>query len=439
MRSIVLATGLFIGTALTAQNAYLTNGFAPRYWKAATDYTINVRVRNSAVNPLFTFRVDWRWNSGPVQQGNVIGTTGITGGQYWPYVHPIAFNQPAGGGTLKVWAVGTGDTDPTNDTLRFTVDVLGAWATKSVLMEQFTGTWCQFCPDPNATTNMLDIDPLIVVAKHHNNDGLTNANSVAYWAQFNANYSPAGVMEQEEFGTLPDDAAYTLWQERAELRKLGVSPVAIGITAAFSEWTRLLTVDVDATFATSLNGDYVMNLYLLEDDVPGPQVAAAPGYIHHQVVREVLGGAGGTTGVIPATPTAGSTYSHQYTFAVPQVWNHVNMRVAATVTEVRSSGTHTVNTADAELVSVGMDEHDATLLLNAYPNPTIGALWLALRDASTPARVQVISTDGRSVIESSYTGSTTLRVERFESLAPGAYLVVVQQGDAVATQRVVRY
>ena len=82
MRTIVLATGLLLTSALIGQNAYLTNGFVPRYWKANTDYVIDVRVRNSSsTTQLLSFHVDWNWNNGPVQAGNWVGTTGISPGQ----------------------------------------------------------------------------------------------------------------------------------------------------------------------------------------------------------------------------------------------------------------------------------------------------------------------------------------------------------------------
>ncbi|MBL0128050.1 MAG: hypothetical protein IPP83_11475 [Flavobacteriales bacterium] len=280
MRHLSLAIALLVGTALSAQNAFLNNSFFPRYWKANTDFLIAARVRNSNSTPLISFHVDWRWNNGPVQIGNWQSTTGITGNQYWPYEHQIPFNQPASAGVLKVWVVGSGDTDPSNDTLRFTVDVIGNWATKSVLIEQYTGTWCQFCPAANGATNVLDVDPLIVVAKHHNLDEFTNQNSTDYWVWFNADYSPAGVMEQEEFGTLQDDAAYDQWGARAEQRKLGVSPANIAVTAGFSEWTRLLTVDVNTTMTAVVNGTFIVNAYILEDNLPGPQTNAPAGYIH---------------------------------------------------------------------------------------------------------------------------------------------------------------
>ena len=439
MRPIVLSIALLLGTALAAQNAYLTNAFVPRFWKAGTDWTVSARVRNSVADPLISFHVDWRWNNGAVQVGNWQSTTGISGNQYWPYVHQIAFNQPESAGTLKVWVVGAGDTDATNDTLYFPVGVINNWTEKSVLMEQYTGTWCQFCPNPNETTNALDADPFIVVAKHHNNDEFTSASSTAYWAQFSANYSPAGVMEQEEFGTLQDDAAYDLWSARAELRKQGVSPAIIDIDAAFNDWTRLLTVDVTTTTTAAITGDLVLNAYVLEDNVPGPQTSASPGYIHHQLVREVLGGASGTSGVFPATTSAGSLYTHQYTLTVPEQWNSNNLRVIAMVTERRNGTSFTVNVADADLVAVGVEERSQAPVLNVFPNPTSGDLFITLTGSTGQVHVQVLTIDGRCVIDQRENSiGSALRVDGFASLAAGTYLVRVQQNGLVSERRVVR-
>ncbi len=440
MRLFPIAVGLLLSAEAVSQNAYLTNCYVPRYWKANTAWEISARVRNlTSGAPLVTFRLDWRFNGGPVQQGGWQSTTGINPGQYWPYVHPIPFNVPAGSGTLKIWVVGVGETDPSNDTLFFPVNVLEAWATKSVLLEQYTGTWCQFCPAPNATTNTMDADPLIVVAKHHNGDELSNANSTAYWAQFNAEYSPAGVMEQEEFGTLPDDAQYDQWPARADQRKLGVSPASIAIVPAFNAWQRQLTVDVDVTFAAAQTGEFVVNAYLLEDNVAGAQTGALPGYIHQQVVRDVLGGPAGTTGVIPASSAAGATYAHQYTYAVPVEWNASNLRVAVTVTEKRNGASWTVNVADAGLVLVGMEEEQLPLPLSVHPNPSAGDLQLTAAGWSGPVRIQVLSMDGRVVADrTEQAGAQGLRVPGFEQLPAGNYLLRVECAGRAGQQRVVR-
>jgi len=411
-----------------AQDAYLNTAFVPRYWKANEPWPLSARVRNlSSTVPLITFRVDWRFNNGPVQVGNTQSTTGILPGQYWPYTHPTAFSVPASGGTLKMWVVGVGDSNHANDTLFFTVDVLGAWATKSVLVEQYTGTWCQFCPLPNATTNTLDQDPLIVVAKHHNGDELSSASSTAYWQQFNANYSPAGVMEQEEFGTLGDDAAYDQWGPRADQRKQGVSPLSITLSSSFSAWQRLLTVDLGVTFVAAQTGTFVVNAYIVEDNINGVQVAGGSPYVHHQVVREVLGGANGTAGVIPATTAAAATYNHQYTFTVPEQWNDANLRVVAMVTEKRNGTSWTVNVTDGDLMLVSVPEASAAApFFRVWPNPASEAVFLEFNEPVGEMRAQLLSTDGRLVREQRQAqASGRISFDLPKDCATGSYILRV--------------
>lgn len=415
------------------QDAYLNTSFVPRYWKANEPWTISARVRNATSSaPLITFRVDWRFSNGPIHIGPSQATTGILPGQYWPYTHPDPFTAPASGGVLKVWVVGTGDAQHANDTLFFPVEVLDAWATKSVLVEEYTGTWCQFSPPVNITVNGMDQDPLIVVAKHHMDDEFSSASSTAYWQQYNAEYSPAGVVEQGEFGTLPANGAYDQWPAQAEQRKQGVSPASIAISAEFNEWQGDLTIGLDVTFTAALAGDFVVNAYIVEDNVPGPQTAAGSSYLHQQVVREVLGGPTGTSGVIPATTAAGATYSHQFTYSVPEAWNPANLRVVATVTERRNGTSWTVNAADAHLVSVGIAEGSAGSAVGLYPNPASESPWLLLDPRCTAARACIATVDGRTVREQALRPDEGRARLRTEGLAPGTYLVLVEAGGQQA-------
>lgn len=436
MRFAAVPFAALLASSLCAQNAYLTHCFVPRYWKANTGWEIAARVRNiQSGAPLITFRVDYRHGNGPVQVGDWQTTQGINPGQYWPYVHQIPFSTAASDGELKVWVVGNGDTDHTNDTLRFPVTVLPQWSTKSVLIEQYTGTWCQFCPNPNGTTNTLDADPFIVVAKHHNSDEFSSATSTAYWAQFNANYSPSGVMEQEEFGSLPDDAAYDQWGPRAEQRKLGVSPVTVTASAAFNSWTRMLAVDVNAAFSAAVSGDFVVNAYVVEDNVPGPQTAADPGYIHHQLVREVLGGPTGTAGVIPATTVAGTTYSEQYAMQVPEAWDHGNLRIVATVSERRDNTTWTMNVTDAGLIEVGINETEA-LRIGAHPNPAHDQIRLHV-GGDSPVDLRLHSSDGRLLLAQRFVPSNGVIVlDELQRFATGLHMIHAEQNGRRGSVRI---
>ena len=440
MRHLTLGLFFAISSAVLAQNAYLTNGFVPRYWKANTGYEINVRVRNSNSTPLLTFHVDWRFNNGPVQMGNWQSTTGITGGQYWPYPHPTLFDQPASDGTLKVWVEGIGDTDHTNDTIFFPVSVLAAWATKSVLIEQYTGTWCPNCPTPNATTNTLNADPQIYVAKHHNMDEYTNAISTAYWAQYNAEFSPACVIEQGELGTYMANAAYDQWLGQTDLRKLGVSPVGITTQAEFNTTSRQLTVDVTAAFTAARTGTFTLNAYVIEDNVIGSQAAGLTNYAHHQIVREVLGGAAGTGSIIPATAAAGVAYGHQYTMTVPADWNGTNLRVIAMVSEHVNGKLATVNTGGSQVIPVGIAENfGVDPGFTVFPNPSTGQLWLSTEGDGHLDRIRVFSAEGRVVLDQRPTASLSkVEVIGFSDLEPGVYSVVVARGTRSAQRVVIR-
>lgn len=398
MRHVLFGTALALGLGSFAQDAYLTNCYVPRYWKANTGWEISARVRNNSSSaPLYTFHVDYRFNNGPVQMGNWQSTTGISPGQYWPYVHQVPFSSAASSGMLKVWVVGTGETNTANDTLYFDVKVLSAWATKSVLIEQTTGTWCQFCPPSDAVCNTLDADPLIVVASHHENDQFTSASSAAYWAPYVVGYTPAGLMEQGEFGGLPVDAQYTLWQERADMRKMGVSPATVTVAPVLDLATRELTADAAVTFEAAASGSFTLNAYVLEDNVHAPQTGAGDDYVHMQIVREVLGGADGTAGVIPASPAVGTAYMHHYSVQVPEGWDAANLRVAVMVSEHGAGGLWTVNVADANVLAVGIGEQEG-LRFSVAPNPVTDALKITMADASS-VRVRLIDAKGGVVLD----------------------------------------
>ncbi len=428
----VVALGLAIAPLFgVCQDAFLTNAYMPYFVKAGTDIPIAVRVRNAASAQLITFRVDWRWNSDPVQPGFSQTTTGISGNQYWPYEHPVPFNVPQGTGVLKVWVVGVGETDTTNDTLSFRVTALDQWATKSVLLEQWTGTWCPQCPPANTTGNTLDTDPQVVVAKHHAVDEFTSGASTAFFAPYAVTFTPAGVMDQGEYGTYAPNAASSQWGQDVEQRKQGVSPVLVGIGAEYNALDRMLTVDMSATYTYGLPGEHAMNVFILEDGLAAPQANAPANYVHQQVVRDVLTGVQGDATVIPATPIPGTAYTATWNFLVPEDWVAQNMRAVGFVTHRENGEATTLNVRSTASLVVGLDDLDARSTgMRAFPNPASGALWLELPEVMGAATLQVLAADGREVLSSSavFTG-VPIMVNGFEALTPGVYMVRVLLGD----------
>lgn len=425
---------------LAAQDAFLTNAFVPLFVKANTNRTISVRVRNAATTPLITFRVDWRWNSGPVQQGFSQTTTGISGNQFWPYDHPVPFNIPQGGGVLKVWVVGNGETNRTNDTLTFPVTALDQWHSKTMLLDVWTGTWCPQCPPANLAGNTLDADPFVVVAKHHAVDQFSSGSSADYYAPYNVNFTPAGVIDQGEYGRYTPNPATTSWPGEMELRKQGVSPVSLSMSTDFNALTRMLTVNLSAAYTYPLPGTHALNAFVLEDGIVAPQANASSPYTHNQIVRNVLSGTLGNTTAVPGTPAPGTTYSTTWNYIVPEDWEARNIRVVGLATHRVATGSYLLNALAAAPLTVGVQEvHTPLAGLRTWPNPAHDALWVQADDAIGELLLRVFSADGRMVLEQrAFAAGGPLRLEGFDRLAPGPYVLRVQHGDAVVDRRVVK-
>lgn len=422
------------------QDAFLTNAYMPLFVKAGTDIPISVRVRNAATAQLITFRVDWRWNNGPVQAGFSQTTTGITGNQFWPYEHPAPFNVAQGSGVLKVWVVGVGESNPANDTLSFRLTALDQWATKSVLLEQWTGTWCPQCPPANTAGNTLDNDPQVVVAKHHAVDEFTSGASTAFFAPYEVTFTPAGVLDQGEYGTYAPNPSSAQWGQQVEQRKQGVSPVQVGIGAVYNALDRMLTVDMSATYTYGLPGEHAMNVFILEDGLAAPQANAPASYVHQQVVRDVLTGVQGDGTVVPFTPVPGTAYTATWNFIVPEDWVAQNIRAVGFVTHRENGEATTLNVRSTASLVVGLDDLDARSNgMRAYPNPASGALWLELPEVMGAATIQVLAVDGREVLSrNAVFAGAPLTMNGFEALTPGVYVVRVVLGDRQQQLRIVK-
>ena len=442
-RLLAVSAGLCLVAAMpaTAQNAFLTNGFMPRFCKASVNYPIVVRVRNSAAQPLISFKVDWRWNNGPVQEGNWQSTTGITGNQFWEYTHTTPFNQPEQGeGVLKVWVQGIGDTDPSNDTLTFRITPLGNWAEKRMLLEQWTGTWCVNCPPANLVGNVADGAPQVVVAKFHVNDEFSSASGNEYFAQYNVTFTPAGVIDQGEYGSYAPNGNHGFWAGELELRKAGVSPVEVSVSTDYNALTRQLDMSVDFSWTRAWRAAYTVNAYIVEDNVPGPQNNAPANYVHQQVVRHVLGGVEGITGTWPIPAQPGVPLTATFSHVLAMEWVPENIRVVGLVTHKRNGTSYTLNAASSAPLVVGLAEHEATLLdMKVYPNPSANELWVDMAGDPAPSVLRLFDMDGREVHhEQRVLGQGPVVLAAFADLAPGAYLLRIEQERRTAEQRVVK-
>jgi hypothetical protein len=276
---------------------------------------------------------------------------------------------------------------------------------KRVLVEQFTGAWCGWCPDGSVRLQQLiESNPEnVIAAVHHNGDGMVVAELDNALGTFVSGY-PAGTINRIFF---PGEAKVGIdrgqWTSRAleELEK----PAVVGVELTnrqYNSSTRQLTITLNAKFESAISGDLRFNLYVIEDSVRGTGAmydqrnflntqAGHPmagkgdpikGYYHRSVVRQMVDGPWGTQGSIPAGVTAGTTYSKTYTVTLPSGWNADRVSLIGVVQKYGSAMTQReiLNSVEMSL----------TKAPNVYATASIGEEYTKIpRGATTSNTITV--------------------------------------------------
>ena len=198
--------------------------------------------------------------------------------------------------------------------------------TKNVVLEEFTGIYCTFCPDGHLKAQQLhDANPGDVVLINIHTGSYANPNpgdpdfktpfGSAIAGQSNVGGYPAGTVNRHQF-TMSQNGGTAMsrgdWQAAGGQILTQPSCVNVAAEATLNISTRELIVDVEAYYtANSTSTTNKINVVLLQNNVEGPQTGGAsynPGamlpngnYNHQHMLRHMLTGQWGDD--IPATTT----------------------------------------------------------------------------------------------------------------------------------------
>ncbi|MEZ4738613.1 MAG: Omp28-related outer membrane protein [Flavobacteriales bacterium] len=347
--------------------------------------------------------------------------------------------------TLEVWITTAVDTDPSNNLVTITFTALNNYADKVVLLEGRTETWCQYCPTANTVTNGLRNNPDFAVVKFHTADQFEFPDGDAYYGQYNVTFTPAAMLDMGEYGDYIINSQSGGWEAAMTSRAAGVSPAILVMSPSLNHTTRVLTVSITAHFTYSFTGPFKLNVYVVEDLVPGPQTNGGAGsnYIHNGVMRAMLGGSAGTSGVVPNTPVVGTNYTQTYTYTVPANFKLADLRLVGVLEHSLGAGNrYCVNAVNSGASQVGIS--DLTLAgdrFSVFPNPFENSVMVHVKDLSGPASIDLFSLDGRNVFQR----NVVLNAEGYSNvdldgagLAEGAYLLRIVTSEGSATQRILK-
>jgi hypothetical protein len=255
---------------------------------------------------------------------------------------------------------------------------------KNVILEQYTGINCGFCPQGTTIANQIyNANPtrVVIIAIHAGNYSNPSAGQPDFRTPFGTalvNQSllsgfPAGSINRHVFPdysmTPPNGTAMGrgYWASAANQIMGESSYVNVGATAEIDLLSREITVYVEAYYTgNSPVSTNKINIVLLQDKTYGFQANGGSNYEHNNRLIHMITGQWGAD--ITQT-SAGSLYSNTFTYTIPEHLNQIpilleNLRIAAFVAEGQQeiiSGLQVkptiVNVPDVEYLIVGHSIH----------------------------------------------------------------------------------
>ena len=306
---------------------------------------------------------------------------------------------------------------------------------KKVVLEEFTGIKCTFCPDGHKRANELK-------AANKGNVFLVNIHSGGYAtpaagepdlrttegdaiddASGLTGY-PAGSINRFKS---PRAESRANWSASANTVLAQSSPVNTYVKSFFDRKTRELTTEVEVYYTADGSANNKLTVMLTQDNILGPQTGGTTyypenfvgdQYKHNHVLRDVLT-PGGAWGETISETSKGSYIYKKYVTVLPEKIKNVpltffNLNVVAFVSE--SDNNNILTGAEASV------EYDPTGAVDlSLTNKTVAPSGLCV-DAFKPS-VEVTNTSSETVTSFDMTINTN-GVEKTESfsgsLAPGA-------------------
>lgn len=195
---------------------------------------------------------------------------------------------------------------------------------KQVLLVDFTGQRCVNCPlaaeEIEQMQHHYGADTLIAVAIHSGPLGFKGTSTAAglatdlgdaYYAHWNIDYQPQGVIDYQ------GKTDYLKWADRVRMQLGQTAPVNIEV-----ETSSTASQAAGMVHLTSLSGALQANLqlWIVEDSIQAlqlmPDGSANRNYIHNHVFRDAVNGAWGEK----IRLAEGETLHYPFAYTLPEAW-----------------------------------------------------------------------------------------------------------------------
>ncbi len=205
---------------------------------------------------------------------------------------------------------------------------------KNVVLEEYGGVYCVYCPEGNAIAAAIrenHPDDVVLINIHEGPYANPLTGDPDYRTDFGESLAaqtglsgyPAGTVNRRNFPGneqgWPNTTALnrTYWSWATETMLEEIAPVNLAATASLDLSTGEITIFVEIYYtANSAVSSNRLNIALLQNEVVGPQVGGGAGneYVHNRLLRDMITG---QWGEIINTTTAGHFESKTIIYELP--------------------------------------------------------------------------------------------------------------------------
>lgn len=305
-------------------------------------------------------------------------------------------------------------------TLGLTTFASAQFSIQNVIIEEFTGAWCGYCPDGALIVDdILATNDNAIAVGVHNSDPMSTTEGDNVDAFYNALGYPGAILNRNTGA-----ASRNTWKATAASITAGSGYVTVSIDSIdYNSLTRVMNVKVNATFTGPLTGDFRMLFWVTEDNVTGgasynqtnyynttvghPYYGAGDpivGFSHGHVLRAMPSTEWGVAGLFPATVNFGSSADYTFTYTLPAGYDENEIHLVAGVSNHDGPGVterRILNGAEALLLTpTAVDPSVAAenAGMFAYPNPFSSrtSIQFTVNDLSN-AKIEVLNTMGQHI------------------------------------------
>lgn len=417
-------------------------------------------VSNFGINPITSFDVNISQNNGAAVKNTITGVN-ITSlnSAVVKLSTPVVLAAGTNSFTATVSNVnGLGpDGDINDDTIKTTAFAAQPALGKNIVVEEGTGTWCQWCPRGAVFMDMMAEkykDQFIGIAVH--NSKLDPMTVPAYDKAIAFKSYPSSMVDR---GTRMDPSKI----ESDLLQRVSVSPRGFIVNGAtFDTATSELKVSVTTTIQQNITGDFKVACVITEDSVTGttsdydqrnayaggaevmggfellsdPVPAAEMNY--NFVARALSPNYAGFPNAYGSNATPGQLFTHNFWFKLPAEWDLNQLHIIGLMIDpsgkIENAGSATLKQAIKNgyvngVVVVGVKElvngPDAIQLM---PNPASDVATIAMNlKTESLLSIDVYAANGALIASKSYgkiTGAFQLPMD-IQNFSKGIYFIKV--------------